>query len=201
MNQFKLVLLACIFIGSVIPVIPEGVGQVDVVFANDSGRRCEIFWISGGQEETFVKSFGPGEKYVERTQAQQKFVAKFDRKIGDAFITTAEERQYRSITGNTNHAKSAAKEVSTAGTSVDVIFSNESGLRCEIYWVNEQGEQFVKSLGPGEKYVESAHSKQKFLARFGGSKMGDAFILSAEKHQFRSIKGNTNQMTKAHSDL
>ena len=90
-----------------------------------------------------------------------------------------------------------AKEVTDA--YVDVVFANESGKRCEVFWVHNEGhgtydEKFVKSIGPDEKYVERTHAAQKFFVKFDG-KIGDAFITSDNEHQFHTIKGKSNQMS------
>jgi hypothetical protein len=92
-------------------------GEVDVVFSNESGRRCEVFWIhneakkEGTYDEKFVKSIGANEKYVERTHAAAKFFVKFDGKIGDAFITSDQAHQYHVIQGKSNQMAKSAKEL------------------------------------------------------------------------------------------
>ena len=98
---------ACLLLAHAAEEAPDAPGeQVDVVFSNDSGIRCDIYWIynqrHGDYDEKHVKHLLPDEKYVERTFPDQRFVTKCEGKIGDAFVTGADKKQFHSIKGTAN---------------------------------------------------------------------------------------------------
>ena len=102
MTALRVFLLTAMCLGAAVAEEAPG-DQVDIIFSNESYQRADVYWLfKGTHEEKLVKSLKVGEKYAERTFPDQKFHVKFNGKLGEAFFTGKEKRQYRVILGRAN---------------------------------------------------------------------------------------------------